>query len=119
MTSQGLNATVLQMQVGDFANIKPLNKELEDAMGYIAFMEISGAGGAVLSVQSVKRYLAQKDATMVTAIYLYCNWRVWRVYKTNEPLAQDYQKVCDEIDGAIFDDWKGTEQLAYFIRETD
>lgn len=119
MDEQSLSATILRRQVGDFINLKSLDVDLKTAMEYIAMMDASGMSNAVLSTQYIERTLQRKDATMVTAIYLYCNWRVWRTYESNERLARTYQAFCDKIDTSIFDEWKNTEQLAYFIRETD
>lgn len=62
--------------------------------------------------------LKNDDPGLATGLYLYCNWRVWATYASDEELAKKYQAVCDNIDDKIFDQWKG-EKLDYFIKQTD
>lgn len=118
---EDFGAALLRQQVGEYTNIKHLDNKLEDTMKYIAFMDASSMAltFGVLSKQSIDNAITKKNKEHITAAYLYCNWRVWKLYKTDEKLAQRYQKVCDHIDALIFDEWKGTKQLEYFIRETD
>ena len=118
---EDFGAALLRRQVGEYTNIKHLDNKLEEDMEYIAFMDASGMAMTygVLTQEYIKKALKDKRKHIITAIYLYSNWRVWRVYKSDEKLARKYQKICDMIDALIFDEWKGTEQLKYFIRETD
>ena len=120
MAPGDIGAMILRSQVGEYTNIKHLDNKLESKMEYIAFMDASGmAFKGVLSNEYIDKALEQKQKEIITAIYLYSNWRVWRVYKDNDKLARDYQKVCDYIDSKVFDAWKNTDELGYFIRETD
>lgn len=122
MASQiDLGADILREQVGDYTNIKNLDNDLEDLMEYIAMTDSIGYALPIgaLSKQAISTALKKKNKVHITAAYLYCNWRVWKLYKTDEKWAQRYQEVCDHIDALIFDEWKGTKQLEYFIRETD
>ena len=118
---EDFGAALLRQQVGEYTNIKHLDNKLEDKKKYIAFMDASSMAltFGVLSKQSIDNAITKKNKEHITAAYLYCNWRVWKTYKTNEKLAQRYQEVCDHIDALVFDEWKGTKQLEYFIRETD
>lgn len=122
MASQiDLGADILREQVGDYTNIKNLDNDLEDMMKYLAMTDSIGYALSIgaLSKQAIGTALKKKDKEHITAAYLYCNWRVWKLYKTDEKWAQCYQEVCDHIDALVFDEWKGTKQLEYFIRETD
>lgn len=73
----------------------------------------------IFSEQYILLKLQQKDKNFITMLYLYCNWRAWHTYKNKPELAREYQDICDFIDARIFDDWRNTEELQYFIRETD
>lgn len=118
---EDIGAALLRQQVGDYTNIKNLDNNLESMMEFIAMTDSIGFAltHGALSKQAIKTALEQKNEVHITAAYLYCNWRVWKIYKINKEWAQRYQDVCDHIDALVFDEWKGTEELKYFVRETD
>ena len=66
----------------------------------------------------IDKVLGDDDPGLATGLYIYCNWRVFATYNSDEELAKKYQAVCDYIDSKIFDQWEG-EKLAYFIKQTD
>lgn len=113
---------MLQQAVGDYTGMKHLEGKLHEEMQKLALGEImhnAVVGDDSETRKYVQDCLKHKKKYELTALYLYCNWRVWRLYKEREDLAMLYQKVCDFIDGVIFSEWKDTDELAYFIRETD
>lgn len=113
---------MLQQAVGDYTSMKHLEGKLHEEMQKLALGEIlhnAVIGNGSETRKYVQHCLKHKLKYELTALYLYCNWRVWRLYKEREDLAMHYQKICDFIDGVIFGEWKDTDELAYFIRETD
>lgn len=113
---------MLQQAVGDYTGMKHLEDRLHEEMQKLALGELMNncvVGDAGETRKYVQGCLKHKKKYELTALYLYCNWRVWRLYKEREDLAMQYQKICDFIDGVIFSEWKDTDELAYFIRETD
>ena len=78
MAPGDIGAMILRSQVGEYTNIKHLDNKLESKMEYIAFMDASGmAFKGVLSNEYIDKALEQKQKEIITAIYLYSNWRVW------------------------------------------
>lgn len=112
---------ILRGQVGDYTAMKPLSATLNKQMQIIALYDSfsPAAECPLFDNRNIEQQIKLKNQYFITAAYLYCNWRVWAVYKRDEKMAREYQKVCDMIDATIFDEWKGTEKLKYFIRETD
>lgn len=122
MADEGdIGAALLRQQVGDYTNMKNLDNDLESMMEFIAMTDSIGYAltNGALSKHAISTALKQKNEVHITAAYLYCNWRVWKIYKIDKEWAQRYQDVCDHIDALVFDEWKGTEELKYFVRETD
>ena len=113
---------MIRDMVGDYTNMKNLDKNLEGAMYEIATLDkLIGYEQTVPAAKKIwiPKWLEHKNKSFITAAYLYYNWRVWATYKQNEEMARAYQSVCDAIDDKIFDEWHNTEELNYFIRETD
>lgn len=66
----------------------------------------------------LKHVLEEKEPAYATAVYIYCNWRVFATYKSDEKLARKYQAVCDKIDDYVFDHWS-KENIRFFVEQTD
>ena len=66
----------------------------------------------------VDKVLNNDEPYSATAVYIYCNWRVWATYQTDKKLAQEYQAVCDKMDDYIFEHWS-KEDKQFFIQQTD
>lgn len=112
---------ILRSRVGDYTAMKPLNSKLKFEMQKIALYDsfAEGASCPLLDKNIIDKEIKRKNKHYITAAYLYCNWRVWATHERDERLAREYQKVCDLIDATVFDEWKGKEEIKYFIRETD
>ena len=66
----------------------------------------------------LKHILEDKEPVYATAVYIYCNWRVFATYKSDEELAHKYQAICDRIDDYVFDHWS-KENVRFFVEQTD
>lgn len=62
--------------------------------------------------------LEDKEPAYATAVYIYCNWRVWAVHNMDEKLAHKYQAVCDKIDDYVFEHWS-KDSIGFFVEQTD
>lgn len=112
---------ILRGMVGDYTEMKPLDAETHLSMQMFAMRDVAtpAKNNKYLSEEALDKALKDKNKFYITAAYLYSNWRVWATYKQNADLAREYQDITDYIDDHIFDAWRGTEELQYFIRETD
>ena len=111
---------LLKGLVGNYTELVEPGSVDEAMLAAIAFHdERSGLIGQPISDDKLNTVMREdKDYPFVTAYYLYCNWRVWATYKHNKELAEKYQKVCDEIDDYVFDNWDEA-MIAYFVQKTD
>ena len=60
----------------------------------------------------------KNNAEYVTELVLVLNWKIWALYKTNEPIARVYNELWAKTNDWCFDNLKG-EDLDYFISTTD
>ena len=111
---------LLRGLVGSYTELIPEASDEEARLCAIAYWdEKTGLCGEPVPREAFEDILKNdKDYEFITSYYLYCNWRVWATYKHNTKLAARYQKVCDEIDGYIFDNYD-KEAIRYFVAKTD
>lgn len=60
----------------------------------------------------------KNNAEYVTELVLVLNWKIWALYKTNEPIARVYNELWAKTNDWCLDNLKG-EDLDYFISTTD
>lgn len=106
--------------LGDYEQLKPLNDLVEAAILTFAFIEYANDSyGEIEDHFDLDDMMKEhQNEIVITGLYLYCNWRVWATHEHNEELAKKYQKLCDEIDDYIFDNWS-KDKIRFFVSETD
>lgn len=119
--ASGVAEVILRGLVGNYTEMKPLDAETHLSMQMFAMRDVAtpAKNNKYFSEEMLKNALKDKNKYYITAAYLFCNWRVWATHKQNEDLAREYQEITDYIDNHVFDAWHGTQELMYFIRETD
>lgn len=58
------------------------------------------------------------DYKMLTELVMVLNWKIWRWYQSNEPLARKYDELWREAEEYAFNNLEG-EELLYFTRTID
>lgn len=115
-----ISKALLKGLVGDYTELVGTENEQEARLCAIAFHdERSGLVGKPVPDEALDTLMKEeKDYKFITDYYLYCNWRVWATYNHNKKLAAEYQKICDTIDGYVFDNWD-KDMVSYFVEKTD
>ena len=110
---------LLKSMVGNYEDIKPLNKEQEAAMVALAYFDATDR--LLEDYKDLLKAFVEKELIVdITVLYLYANWRVWATYEKDKEVARKYQKINDEIDKIIRGEKKfKQEEIDYFVRETD
>ena len=110
---------LLKSMVGNYEDIKPLNKEQEAAMVALAYFDATDR--LLEDYKDLLKAFVEKELIVdITVLYLYANWRVWATYEKDKEVARKYQKINDEIDKIILGEKKfKQEDIDYFVRETD
>lgn len=110
---------LLRSMVGNYEDIKPLDKEQEAAMVALAYFDVTNR--LLKDYKDLLKAFVEKELIVdITTLYLYANWRVWATYEEDKEVARKYQKINDEIDKIVLDEKKfKQEDIDYFVRETD
>ena len=59
-----------------------------------------------------------EDIVFVTELVLVLNWKIWALYKTNEPVARVYDKLWKRAHSWCCNNLKG-DDLTYYLNTTD
>ena len=96
-----------------------LDGRVQSVMLSVALMDyVTDLEANSLSEGYLKHVLEDKEPAYATAVYIYCNWRVWAVHSTDEKLARKYQAICDKIDDYVFEHWD-KKNVSFFVEQTD